>query len=198
MVRAFSCTTVSLFIFLFVVHYVRSAGNVSFFVPPSDPVLISQADALEAEASTRLKGLLAAAAAVPPATVQVAVTPAVTTPSSSAINTDPKRVLSTTEVAATKRPRDPTDDRAPKKQAQVQPHAPLKPSAVAQSAQNAGNQAALNCGVLNAVVPAQHAATGSAASPDATKLTETSVSSLEGDCAEVEDIQAKYQAELAW
>jgi hypothetical protein len=166
--------------------------------------MISQADALEAEASTRLKGLLAAAAAaLPVAPIQIAAAPVVT-PLASKVNTAPKGVSSTTEVAA-KRPRDPADDRAPKKQTQAQvspPRLVVKPdasaSALAQSAKITGNQAALNSGVLNAVVPAKITAMASATTPGATLLTENSVSSLEADSTELEDLQAKYQAELAW
>ena len=167
----------------------------------SDPMLVSQADALQAEASTKLKGMLAAAATVPPAPTQVAATPVVT----SAADAGCKKAPTPADASSTKRPRDAVDERAPKKPAQEQPAPsgralPSEASAnISKSAsvQSSVQQASRSSDVQNAVLAAAAAATH-VATPSATKLTENSVSSLEGDCAEVEDIQAKVQAELAW
>lgn len=168
----------------------------------SDPMLVSQADALQAEASTKLKGMLATAATVPPAPAQVAATPVVT----SLANADCNKAPTPAEASSTKRPRDAVDERAPKKPAQEQPapsgralpsEASASISKSAQSVQNSVQQASRSSDVQNTVLAAAAGATR-VTTPSATKLTENSVSSLEGDCAEVEDIQAKVQAELAW
>jgi hypothetical protein len=166
-------------------------------------MLVSQADALQAEASTKLKGMLAAAAAVPPAPAQAAATPVVASPA----DADLKKASTPAGVSSNKRPsRDAIDERAPKKPTPEQPSpsgcaVPSEASAnipkTAQSAQNLVQQASRSSDAQNTVLTAA-AAAACATTPGATKLTEHSVSSLEVDCAEVEDIQAKVQAELAW
>jgi hypothetical protein len=171
----------------------------------ADPMIVSQADALQAEASTKLKGILAAATAVLSSSVQAAATPADASSASASI-IHPKKAPALTEDTSNKRPRDASDDRGTKKQTPADlghpnpdfpPEVSANSSSLLQPAQITGNQVARSsfapCSVLEAN------ATGSGfPSISATKVTETSVSSLEGDRAEAEDIQAKYQAELAW
>ncbi len=170
----------------------------------SDPMIVSQADALQAEASTKLKGLLAAAAATPPAPVQVAGAPS---------KVDHFQATAPADISSNKRPRDLDDERTAKKHIPtqqepikhaVQKEAPAVPSKAAQCNQSTSNQASRSSAVQSTVPPlpttvlsTKIAAAGPATS-SAPKLTENSVSSLEGDCTEVEDIQAKVQAELAW
>ncbi len=169
-------------------------------------MVVSQADALQAEASTKLKGLLAAAAAMPPAPVHVAGTPS---------KGDHMQATAPAEVSSNKRPRVNSDERTPKKHTSaqlpvepaghaVQKEAPAIHLKVAQSDQSAGNQASRSSDVRSTVLPLQSVvlpskiATAGPAAPSAPNLTENSVSSLEEDCTEVEDVQAKVQAELAW
>lgn len=165
----------------------------------SDPTIVSQADALQAEASTKLKGLLAAPVAASPAAVQLAGV------SANAVATN-SIVLVPAVVSSNKRLRDNSDDGNPKRQTPAQPQPPedvvqnaelANPSKVAQSAENTDKIASQSCDVRHAVVSAKVAPAATATST-ASKLAENSVSSLEGDSVEVEDIQAKYQAELAW
>ena len=163
----------------------------------SDPTIVSQADALQAEASTKLKGLLAAPVAASPAAAQLAGVSANAVPANSTIPAD---------VSSNKRLRDNSDDGNPKRPAPDQPQPPAdvvqnaalaNPSKVVQSAEGTDKIVSQSCDVRNTVVSAK-VAPAATTTPSAAKLTENSVSSLEGDSVEVEDIQAKYQAELAW
>ena len=72
---------------------------------------MSQADALQAEASTKLKGLLAAAATASPAPVQAATTPAMV---------DLKQAITPSEASSNKRLRENSDEGGTKKQNSVQ------------------------------------------------------------------------------
>lgn len=168
-------------------------------------MIVSQADALQAEASTKLKGILADATVVSSATVQAAATAAETSLASAAIIRH-KEEQTAAEGSSGKRPRDVSDERALKKQTptyfgdpkpDTQKKASLNPSSSNQSAQITGNLAVCSSNAPSSVF--EVTTTGPVlVSLSATKVTETSVSSLEGDRTEAEDVQAKLQAELAW
>jgi hypothetical protein len=166
-------------------------------------MIVSQADALQAEASTKLKGILAAAAAVASAPVQAS---ADVSSSTSAANVHPNKAPTASEATSNKRPRDTTDERGLKKQTpanlgdprpESQTEASVIHSSIAQSAHITGNQAARLSNAPSSVLDVNTTSKG-LQSVDASKVNETSVSSLEGDREEAEDIQAKLQAELAW
>jgi hypothetical protein len=165
-------------------------------------MMVSQADALQAEASTKLKGMLASAAAVvPPAPVEAVATPVVAS-SASAAKIHPKQppAAAVSGTSSVKRPRDASDERDPKKQTPANIGHP-KPDSKKEisadrpkSAQITGNQS-VRSSDPQSILPVV-AGTGLHVIV-ATKPTEASVSSLEEDRA-AEDVQAKVQAELAW
>ena len=165
-------------------------------------MMVSQADALQAEASTKLKGMLASAAVVPPAPVQAAATPVVAS-SASAAKIPPKQppaAAASETSSVNKRPRDASDERDPKKQTPANIGHP-KPDSKKEisadrpkSAQITSNQSVRSSDPQSSLPVV--AGTGLHVTV-ATKPTEASVSSLEEDRA-AEDVQAKVQAELAW
>jgi hypothetical protein len=167
----------------------------------SDPMMVSQADALQAEASTKLKGMLASAAVLPPAPVEAAATPVVAS-SASAAKFYPKQqpAAAASETSSVKRLRDASDERDPKKPKPANighPKPESKKDISADrptSAQITGNPSVRSSDPQSSL-PVD-SGTGLHVTV-AIKPTEASVSSLEEDRA-AEDVQAKVQAELAW
>jgi hypothetical protein len=149
----------------------------------SDPMLVSQADALQAEASTKLKGMLSASAAPPPSPAKLEAIPVPSPPASVG---DLNKAASS-EVVCNKRLRDPNDEPASNKRT---------PAPQSGSPEHIATKTSPS---PSRVPPPPAAAVASKSiKTEQLETVEESVSSIEGHCVEVEDVQAKYQAELAW